>query len=110
MKPPLFIRPFAQGEQQQLEDALHTTEAFRLRRAQYLLASARGQKPREIAKTYGGCEQNVRNVIRAFNATGLECLSPKSRRPKTASASYRGATWSVYSSFCISHRVSLART
>src|SRR5579862_874887 len=84
MKRPLFARPFAEGEQQQLEDALHTTEAFRLRRAQYLLASARGQKPKEIAVTSGGCEPTVRNVIRAFNATGLECLTPQSRRPERA--------------------------
>jgi len=84
MKPPLFIRPLTEGERTQLEDALHTTDAFRLRRAQYLLASARGQKPREIAHHFGGCEQNVRNVVRAFETLGLECLNPKSRRPKTS--------------------------
>jgi len=83
MKPPLFIRPLDEGERTQLEDALHTTDAFRLRRAQYLLASARGQKPCEIAHHYGGCEQNVRNVIRAFDTFGLDCLNPKSRRPKS---------------------------
>ena len=52
MKPPLFIRPLSEGEQDQLNEALHTTDAFRLRRAQYLLASARGQKPKEIAKIF----------------------------------------------------------
>jgi transposase len=62
---------------------LHTKDAFRLRRSQYLLASARGLKPKEIALTYGGCEQNVRNVLHAFNASGLECLTPQSRRPKS---------------------------
>ena len=84
MKLPLFIRAFAEGELFQLEEALRATDAFRLRRAQYLLASACGLKPKEIAATYGGCDQNVRNVIRAFNATGLECLTPQSRRPKSA--------------------------
>jgi transposase len=83
MKPPLFTRPFAEGEQAQLEDALHTSDAFALRRAQYLLASSRGLVPRQIATLYGGCEQNVRNVVRAFNAVGLDCLTPQSRRPKT---------------------------
>jgi len=83
MKPPLFTRPFAHGEHAQLEDALHTRDAFRLRRAQYLLASAQGQLPRQIAATYGGCEQSVRNVIRAFNAEGLDCLTPKSRAPRS---------------------------
>jgi transposase len=90
MKPPLFIRPLTQGEQRQLEDALHTHDAFGLRRAQYLLASARGLVPLQIAKTYGGSQQNVRNVLRAFNATGLDCLTPKSRRPKSAHAQLSG--------------------
>ncbi len=84
MKPPLFIRPLTQGEHSQLEDALHTSDAFRLRRAQYLLASARGQKPKEIALTYGGCEQTVRNAIRACNTLGLDCLTGQSRRPKNS--------------------------
>lgn len=84
MKPPLFIRPLSEGEHQQLKDALHTTDAFRLRRAQYRLASARGQKPQEIAATFGGCQQTVRNVLRAFNDAGLDCLTPQSRRPKSA--------------------------
>lgn len=90
MKPPLFVRTFAPGEQQQLEAALHANDAFRLRRAQYLLASARGQKPKQIAATYGGCEQTVRNVVHAFNAEGLECLSAKSRRPKSACPQFSG--------------------
>jgi transposase len=90
MKPPLFIRPLTQSEQHQLEDALHTKDAFGLRRAQYLLASARGMVPLQIANTYGGSQQNVRNVIRAFDATGLECLTPKSRRPKSAHAQLSG--------------------
>jgi transposase len=86
MKSPLFVRPFAPSEREQLEEALraaNTRDAFHLRRVQYLLASAQGQKPAAIAATYGGCEQTVRNVVRAFNATGLECLFAKSHRPKT---------------------------
>lgn len=92
MKPPLFIRPLDEGEQPQLEAALQTSDAFRLRRAQYLLASARGLIPRQIAQTYGGCEQTVRNVIRAFNARGLDCLTTQSRRPKTAQAQLSDAS------------------
>jgi transposase len=90
MKAPLFIRSLTEGEQRQLEDALHTADAFRLRRAQYLLASAQGLVPCQIAAVYGGCQQNVRNVIRAFNATGLDCLTPKSRRPKSAQPQLSG--------------------
>jgi|SRR5579885_2679191 len=88
---PLSIRPLTQGEQQQLEDALHAPDAFALRRAQYLLASARGLVPHQIAATYGGSQQNVRNVIRAFNDQGLECLTPKSRRPKSVRPLLEGA-------------------
>lgn len=84
MKPPLFTRPLVVEEQRQLEEALRSPDAFRLRRAQYLLASSRGLLPRQIAATYGGCEQSIRNVIRAFNTIGLDCLTPQSRRPKSA--------------------------
>jgi transposase len=90
MIPPLFVRSLTEDEQQSLVVALKSPEAFRLRRAQYLLASSRGQIPRQIAATYGGCEQTVRNVIRAFNADGLKCLTPQSRRPKTVCAQLSG--------------------
>ncbi len=90
MKPPLFPRPFTADEQAHLENALRSPDAFRLRRAQYLLASSRGLVPRQIAATYGGCEQNVRNVLRAFNTTGLDCLTPQSRRPKTVVSQFTG--------------------
>ncbi len=83
MKPPLFTRSFSEDEQTQLDAALRSSDAFRLRRAQYLLASSRGLLPRQIAATYGGCDQSVRNVLRAFNTGGLDCLVPQSHRPKT---------------------------
>lgn len=88
---PLSLRPLTDGEQQQLQDALHAPDAFALRRAQYLLASTRGLLPHQIAATYGGSQQNVRNVLRAFNETGLECLTPQSRRPKTVRPLLEGA-------------------
>jgi transposase len=83
MRPALFVRAFASGEQQLLEDTLRSSDGFALRRAHYLLASSRGLKPQEIAATYGGCEQTVRNVVRAFNASGPDCLIAGSHRPKT---------------------------
>jgi len=84
MKPPISVRPLTKFEQQFLEAQLRASDAFRLRRAQYLLASARHQTPKQIAANYGGCVQSVRNVIHAFNAVGLDCLTPKSNRPKSA--------------------------
>src|SRR5438477_6982121 len=83
MKPPLYVRPLTEQEQHFLEAELRSSDAFRLRRAQYLLASARKQTPRQIAATYGGCVQNVRNVLNAFNARDLDCLNRLSNRPKT---------------------------
>jgi transposase len=82
MKPVLFVRALTEPERTQLNHALRSADAFTLRRAQYLLASARGLKPQEIAQTYGGCQQTVRNVIRAFHVRGLDCLTPNSNRPK----------------------------
>jgi len=83
MRQHLHIRNLLPGEQEQLQNALKSNSAFTLRRAQYLLASEQGLKPLQIATTYGGSQQNVRNVIKAFNAEGLEALTPKSRRPKS---------------------------
>ena len=83
MNPALFVRPLTPEERAHLQQALRAPVAFGLRRAQYLLASARGLKPQEIAKTYGGCQQTVRNVIRTFHARGLDCLTPNSNRPKS---------------------------
>jgi transposase len=53
-----------------------------LRRGQILLASARGQRPAQIAHHLGCATQSVRNAIRAFHAQGLACLHSQSRRPK----------------------------
>lgn len=83
MKPPLYVRPLREYEQHVLENELRSADAFRLRRAQYLLASARQQTPQQIAAAYGGCVQTVRNVLNAFNAVGLDALTRQSNRPKS---------------------------
>jgi hypothetical protein len=51
-----------------------------MRRAQIVLASARWLSPQPIAQLVGCCVQTVRNVIHAFNATGLACVT----KPSTA--------------------------
>src|SRR4051812_34216544 len=91
MKPPIYVRSFTEQEQHLLEEELRASDAFRLRRAQYLLASARKQTPRQIALAYGGCVQNVRNVINAFNARDVKCLSPLSNGPKSTNPLLSGA-------------------
>ena len=84
MKPPIYVRALTKEEQAGLEAQLRTSDAFVLRRAHYLLASAKGQTPRQIAATYGGCVQSVRNVIHAFNAQEMAALKRGSNRPKSS--------------------------
>jgi transposase len=83
MKAPLFVRPLTDEEHKALVAGLRSSDAFTMRRCQILLASAKGQRPSEIARNLGCSLQMVRNVINAFHSEGLDCLRPKSRRPKT---------------------------
>jgi transposase len=84
MKPPLYVRPLTDDERMQLEADRRTTDAFRLRRAQIVLASARGLSPQPIAQLVGCCVQTVRHVLHAFHTTGLACMAKQSTRPKSA--------------------------
>jgi transposase len=83
MKPPLFIRPLTDEECVQLEADRRTADAFRVRRGQIVLASARRLSPKPIAQLVGCSVQTVRNVIRAFTRQGVEGLVRHSHRPKT---------------------------
>ena len=82
--PPLLVRDLTPEEHSSLEAALRSTSAFTLRRAQVLLASARGESPTQIAPVLGCSVQTVRNVIHAFEHRGLESLHQQSSRPKSA--------------------------
>src|SRR4029450_7881126 len=82
MKPPLYVRPLTDEERRQLEADRPPTNACRMRRAQMVLASARGLSPQPIAQLVGCCVQTVRHVIHAVNTTGLACVSKPSTRPK----------------------------
>src|SRR5262245_22576524 len=53
MKPPMFIRPLTDDERIQLEADRRTADAFRVRRAQIVLASARRLSPKPIAQLVG---------------------------------------------------------
>ena len=83
MKRPIFVRELTDGERQALEEALRSSQAFVLRRAQILLASARGTWVPQIAEDLSCSPQTVRNAIHAFNERGLEALQPGSSRPHT---------------------------
>ena len=83
MKPPLFIRPLTDAERMQLEADRRTADGFRVRRAQIVLASARGLSPKPITQLVGCSVQTVRNVLHAFNTQGRAGLEQQSNRPKT---------------------------
>jgi transposase len=91
MHPPIFVRELSGAERTQLEAALRAPSAFTVRRAQIVLLSAAGQRPRAIAPGLCCAVQTVRNGIRAFNATGLAALSAGSSRPRSAAPVLDGA-------------------
>ena len=84
MKPPLFVRELTDPERQDLQAGLRSREAFTLRRAQILLASAEGQRPSQIAARVGCATGTVRNTIHAFEEEGAGCLGEKKRGPRDA--------------------------
>src|SRR3954467_12667804 len=84
MHPPIFAREPRAEEGARLEAALRAADAFTVRRAQIVLLSADGHRPRGVARGLGGAVQTVRNGIRAFNAAGLAALTAGSSRPRNA--------------------------
>jgi transposase len=84
MKPPLFVRTLTDPERQALRDGLRSPEAFTLRRCQVLLAGADGLRPAQIAARLSCASQTVRNAIRAFASSGVDCLRQGSHRPVTS--------------------------
>lgn len=91
MKHPIFVRPPTDAERRALEAGLRSPAAFTLRRAQIVLASARGETVPPIARALGCDEQTVRNAIHAFNRAGLAALTPGSSRPQTVRAAFDAA-------------------
>src|SRR3954449_5975321 len=84
MRPPIFVREPSDAERARLDAALRASDAFTVRRAQIVLASAEGRRPRAIARELRCATRTVRNGIRAFNATGPEALTAGSSRPRSA--------------------------
>jgi hypothetical protein len=77
----VFVRPLTDAERQVLRDSLRASDAFVLRRAQIMLASAAGERVSQIAPRVGLTSQGVRDVIHAFNARGVAALQPGSHHP-----------------------------
>src|SRR4051812_33719372 len=74
MRPPVLVREPSAEECVRLEPALRAADAFTVRRAQVVLLSADGHRPREIARGLRCAVQTVRDGIRAFNAAGVAAL------------------------------------
>jgi transposase len=81
MKHPIYVRPLEDAERSQMVADLRSSDAFVHRRAQILLASARGEQVPQIARSLGCDAQTVRNAIAAFNVRGLAALRKGSSRP-----------------------------
>lgn len=81
MKTPIFVRNLTEEEQVRLKQGLRSKDGFEVRRSQIVLASARKETARKIARNLNCDDQTVRNVIKQFNTNGLDVLKAKSTRP-----------------------------
>ena len=84
MRPPILVREPSDAERARLDAALRASDAFTVRRAQVVLASAEGRRPRAIARDLRRATQAVRDGIRAFDAGGVAALEAGSSRPRSA--------------------------
>jgi transposase len=84
MHPPILAREPGAAERARLEAGLRAPSAFAVRRAQIVLASAEGRRPRAIARDLRCATRTVRDGIRAFDAAGLAALTAGSSRPRSA--------------------------
>ena len=81
MRLPVYVRALTDEEYTALQQGLRSPDAFTLRRAQIVLASARRQIPADIAAALSCGQQTVRNVVHAFNDRGLAALQRRSSAP-----------------------------
>ena len=88
MRVPIYVRPLTDTEREQVEIGLRSPEAFTLRRAQIVLASARGEPVPVTTRQLGCGDQTVRNAIHTFNQRDLAALQPTSSRPHTTQATF----------------------
>ena len=88
MRPRIAVRPLTGAEREPVEAARRSSDAFSLRRAQIILASARGEPVPVIARHLGCAAQTVRNAIHAFNRLGAASLRPGSTRPRTIRSAF----------------------
>ena len=88
MKHPLYVRKMTKKEKQAMQAGIRSKDRFVIRRSQIVLASERGEKAIEIAKTLGCDDETVRNVIKGINQDGIAVLQEGSRRPHNTQAAF----------------------
>ena len=71
-----------------MQAGVRSKDPFVIRRSQVVLASERGEKAIDIAKTLGCDDETVRNVIKGFNQGGIAVLQEGSRRPHSTQAAF----------------------
>src|SRR6188472_1675567 len=77
-QPEVFVRELDPSEAQRLVKITRTArDRVRLRRAGIVLASFQGRSAAEAAGMFAASPQYAREVIHAFNETGLAALDPK---------------------------------
>src|SRR3954463_7685522 len=74
MHPPIFVREPSAEERARLEAALRASDAFTVRRAQIVLLSADGHRPREIAR---GLRCAVHTIRTQSTIRLREALTPR---------------------------------
>jgi len=88
MQRPIFVRALSTTEQRELKQSVRSPDGFVVRRCQVLLASARGERAPAIAQHLGCDDQTVREIIQAFNRSGLSVLQRRSSRPHRITAAF----------------------
>jgi transposase len=74
----IYVRDITNDEGNQLKQILRrSNDAFKVKRAQVILASAQSMRVPEMAKSFGFSVDYVRYVIRGFNERGFEVLESK---------------------------------
>ena len=76
----IYARKPSKGERQKLESGLKSSVGATVRRSQIILLSADERKTaQEISERISQSDQQIRNVLHAFNEKGISCLSLQSR-------------------------------
>ena len=86
MKASLYVRPLLGDEEPLLQKSLKSRDSFSVRRAQLILASARGVSVPELSRQTLFPRSTIRALIHQFNEQGLGALSRGSHRPKSSRA------------------------